>query len=159
MALEEPAPPVILKELLSFSGRDKIATVIGTEANAHHTVWCSSNVNTRGMDLLTCCASANLHFGNVSNKPTFKTRKREEVLDLILINRNAENCISDWHVRDVPSFSDHMYIRFRVQSGTKRTKMIRNVRRICWNKYANELDHRLHDLNSTPVSISSVDDV
>ena len=37
--------------------------------------------------------------------------------------------------------------------------MIRNVRRTCWNKYANELDHRLHDLNSTPVSISSVDDI
>ena len=95
----------------------------------------------------------------MGNKPTFRTRKREEVLDLTLMNRNAENCISDWHVSDVPSFSDHMYIRFRVQSGTKRTKMIRNVRRTCWNKYANELDHRLHDLNSTPVSISSVDDI
>ena len=59
----------------------------------------------------------------------------------------------------MPSFSDHMCIRFRVQSGTKRTKVIRNVRRTCWNKYASELDHRLHDLNSKPVSISSVDDI
>ena len=50
---------------------------------------------------------------NVGSKPTFRTRKRE-VLNLTLINRNAENCISDWHVSDVPSFSDHMYIRFRV---------------------------------------------
>ena len=158
MALEEPAPPVILKELLSFSDRDKIPTVIGTDANAHHTVWGSSNANTRGMDLFMYCASANLPFCNVGNKPTFRTRKRE-VLDLTLMNRNAENCISDWHVSDVPFFSDHMYIRFRVQSGTKKTKMIRNVRRTCWNKYANELDHRLHDLNSTPVSISSVDDI
>ena len=31
--------------------------------------------------------------------------------------------------------------------------------RVCWNKYANELDQRLHDLNGTPVSISSVDDI
>ena len=38
MALEEPTPPVILKELLSFSDRDKIPTVTGTDANAHHTV-------------------------------------------------------------------------------------------------------------------------
>ena len=128
MALEEPAPPVILIELLSFSDRDKIPTVTGTDANAHHTVWGSSNVNTRGMDLLMYCASANLHFCNVGNKPTFTTRKRE-VLDLTSIDRNAENCISDWHVNEVPSFSDHMYIRFRVQSGTKRTKMIRKVRR------------------------------
>ena len=114
MALEEPAPPVILKELLSFSDRDNIPTVIGTDANAHHTVWGSSNVNQRGMDLLTYCASANLHFCNSGNKPTFRTRKREEVLGLTLINRNAGNCIRDWHVSDVLSFSDHMYIRFRV---------------------------------------------
>ena len=94
MALKELAPPVILKELLSFSDRDKIPIVIGTDANAHHTVWGFSNVNTRGMDLLMFCASANLHICNVGSKPTFRTRKRE-VLDLTLINRNAENCISD----------------------------------------------------------------
>ena len=159
MALEEPAPPVIRKELLSFSDKDNIPTVIGTDANAHHTVWGSSNVNQRDMDALTYCASANLHFCNMGNKPTFRTRKREEVLDLTLINRNAGNCIRDWHVSNVPSFSDHMYIRFRVRSSTKRTKIIRNVRRTCWNKYANELDQRLHDLNGTPVGISSVDDI
>ena len=32
--------------------------------------------------------------------------QREEVLDLTLINRNAENCISDWHVSDGAS---HLY--------------------------------------------------
>ena len=119
MALKEPAPPVILKELLLFNNKNRSFTVMGTDANAHHTVWGSSNVNTRGMDLLMYCASANLHFRIVGKKPTFRTRKRDEVLDLTLINRNAEKCISDWHVTDVPSFSDHIYIRYRVQSGTK----------------------------------------
>ena len=114
MALKEPAPPVILKKLLlSFSDRDKIPTVIRTDVNAHHTVWGSFNVNTRGMNLLMYCACANLHFCNVGNKPTFRTRKKE-VLDLTLINRNTQNCIRDWHDSDVPSFSDHMYIMFRV---------------------------------------------
>ena len=65
MALEEPAPPVILKELLSFSDRDKISTAIETDANAHRTVWSSFNVNTRGMNLLMHCANANVHFCNV----------------------------------------------------------------------------------------------
>ena len=86
MALEEPAPPVILKKLRFHSVRDKIPTVIGTDANAHHTVWGSSNVNTRGMNLLKYCATANLLICNVGNKPTFRTRKREEVLDLTQIN-------------------------------------------------------------------------
>ena len=78
VALEEPAPSVILKELLSFSDRDKIPTVIGTDANAHHTVWGSSNVNTRGMDLLMYFARANLHICNVGNKPTFRARKEKK---------------------------------------------------------------------------------
>ena len=110
MALEQPVPPVILKELLSFRDENNIPAEIGTNANAHHTVWGSYNVNTRGMDLLTYCASANLNFCNVGNKPTFRSRKREEVLHLTLINRNVANCIRNWHVSDVPSFSDHMHI-------------------------------------------------
>ena len=78
MALEEPTPPVILKELLSFSDRDKIPTVIATDANAHHSVWGSSNVNTRGIDLLMFCASANLHICNVGNKLTFGKKKKKK---------------------------------------------------------------------------------
>ena len=77
MALEELAPPAILKELLSFSDSDKFPTVIGTDANAHHTLWGFFNVNTRGIYLLLYCASANLEFCNVGNKPTLRTRKRE----------------------------------------------------------------------------------
>ena len=126
---EEPAPPEVLKELVAFSNKDKIPLVIGTDANAHHTVWGSTYVNPRGLELFMYCASANLYFCNVGNKPTFKTKIREEELDLTLTNRNAWNCIKDRHVSDVPSFSDHVYIRFTVQSSTKRTKMIRNVRR------------------------------
>ena len=78
MALEEPAPPVILKELLSFSDRDKIPTVIGIDVYAYHTVWGSSNVNTRGMDLLMFCASANLHICNVGNKPPSQREKEKK---------------------------------------------------------------------------------
>ena len=89
MAQEEPAPPETLKELVAFSDKEKIPLVIGTDANAHHTVWGSTNVNPRGLELLMYCASANLYFCNVGNKPTFRTKTREEVLDLTLTNRNA----------------------------------------------------------------------
>ena len=58
----------------------------------------------------------------------------------------------------MPSFSDHMYIRFTVQSSTKKTKMIRNIRRTSWNKYVSELEQRLSELNRVPVNISSIND-
>ena len=38
------------------------------KSNAHQTIWGSSNVNPRGVDLLAYCVSADLNFCNVDNK-------------------------------------------------------------------------------------------
>ena len=63
------------------------------------------------------CASADLNFCNGGDKPTFRTKTREEILDLTLVNRCAWDRVVGWHVSNVPSFSDHMrYIRLQVKS-------------------------------------------
>ena len=36
----------------------QISTIVGTDANAHHTILESSNINLRGEDLLVYCVSA-----------------------------------------------------------------------------------------------------
>ena len=59
MAVEEPAPPNLLKNLLVFTEIEQIPTILGTDANAHHTIWGSSDINPRGKDLLAAyCAGA-----------------------------------------------------------------------------------------------------
>ena len=78
--------------------------------------------------------------------------------------KHLQLCIRDWHVSDVPSFSDHMYIRFTVQSSTKRTKMIRKTLDVLLGitsrpKYVSELEQRLRELNGVPVKILSIDDI
>ena len=160
MAGEKPVPPDALRKLLTYTETERTPTIVGTDANAHHTVWGSSNVNNRGEALLEYCMCANLNFCNVGKKPTFRTKQREEVLDLTLVNRNAWDRVYDWHVSDVPSLSDHMYIRFRIKGSIlKRKKMIRNIRRTCWDKYAEELDRRLNEQDLVSVSISSKEEV
>ena len=156
MATEEPAPPNLLRDLLVFTENERISTIAGTDANANHTIWGSSDINPRGEDLVAYCASADLNFCNVGNKPTFRTKTREEVLDLTLVNRCAWNRVVGWHFSNVPSFSDHMYIRFQVKSRIqKQAKMFRNVRRTCWNKYVNELEQKLSERTLRPVPVSS----
>ena len=91
MAAEEPAPPNLLRDLLVFTENEQIPTIVGTDANAHHTIWGSPDINPRGENLLAYCASADLNFCNVGNKPTFRTKTREEVLDLTSVNRCAWN--------------------------------------------------------------------
>ena len=68
---------------------EQIPTIAETDTNAHHTIWGPSDINPRGEDLLAYCASADLNFCNVGNKPSFRTKTREEVLDLTLVNRCA----------------------------------------------------------------------
>ena len=50
---------------------EQIPTFLGTDANAHYIKWGSSEINLRGEDLLAYCASADLNFSTVDNKPTF----------------------------------------------------------------------------------------
>ena len=102
-----------------------------TKSNAHHTIWGSSDINPRGENLLAYCGSADLNFCNVGNKPTFRTKTREEVLDLTFVNRYAWDRVVGWYVSNVPSFSNHMYIRFQVKSRIrKQAKIFRHVRRM-----------------------------
>ena len=120
---------------------EQIPTIEGTDANAHRTIWGSSDINLQGEDLLAYCISVDLNFCNIGNKPTFRTRTRDEVLDLTLVNRCACDRVVGWHVSNVLSFSDHMYIRFQVKSKIQnQAKMFQNVCRTCWNKYVNKLE-------------------
>ena len=156
MANEEPAPPEKFRELVSFCEAEKIPLIVGSDANAHHTTWGSSNVNDRGEHLLAYCACNNLEICNVGQKPTFRTSVREEVLDLTLANCQAWGLVRGWHVSDVPSFSDHMYIRFAVKGGAERSvKLIRNVRRTCWTRYTEGLERKILELNCAPEITSS----
>ena len=61
---------------------EQIPSIVGIDTNAHHTMWGSSDINPRGGDLLAYCVSADLNFCDVGNKPTIRTKAREEVLDL-----------------------------------------------------------------------------
>ena len=58
IAAEEPAPRNLLRDLLLFTENKQIPTIVGADANAHHTIWGSSDINSRGEDLLACCATA-----------------------------------------------------------------------------------------------------
>ena len=114
--LQRRKPNRSLQIFREFSGvflhnfkNEQIPTIVGTDANAHHIIWRSFNINPRGEDLLACCVSADLNFYNVGSKPTFRTKTREEVLDLTLVNRCAWVRVVGWHVSNVLSFSDHMY--------------------------------------------------
>ena len=85
---------------------------MGGDVNAHHTVWGSTDTNSRGEKLLEFIASTSMDIMNRGNSPTFVTKNRSEVLDITLATQNISNRISQWHVSNEDSLSDHREINF-----------------------------------------------
>ena len=87
---------------------EQIPSIVGTDSNAHHSIWGSSDINPREKDLLAYCVCADLNFCNVGNKPTFRTKTREEVLDLTVVDRCAWDRVVGWHVSNAQSIHSTM---------------------------------------------------
>jgi hypothetical protein len=77
-------------------------------------------------------ASSNLNILNQSNKPTFVVRNRQEVIDLTLGTNRIGDLVSNWHVSDDPSSSDHRYICFQIHNIKVEKSTYRNPKRTNW---------------------------
>lgn len=120
--------------------------LIGCDANAHHTVWGSTDINVRGESLLEFILKEQIHIANRGNRPTFANEVREEVLDLTLCSDTLADNISDWNVSDEPSMSDHMNIKFKIDNEIDSKKRGFSKRFVDWKKYSELFTDRVKDL-------------
>lgn len=128
-------PPKVVCDLIEYSTTRKMFTLIGCDANSHHTFWGSTDTNSRGESLLDFIIENNLAILNKGSEPTFETRNRKEVLDITLCTRSKNIQISDWKVVKEISFSDHKYIEFKINIGQIRPSVFRNPKRANWDKF------------------------
>jgi hypothetical protein len=111
---DEPPPSKEVKDIIDYCYSRKKQLIIGCDANAHHTLWGSTGVNPRGESLMEYLVSLNLYILNCGNEPTFMVSNRKEVIDLTLGTNEIANLVSNWHVSDETSLSDHRYICFQL---------------------------------------------
>ena len=65
------------------------------------------------------CVSVDLNFCNVRNRPTFRTKAHQDVLNLTLVNRCVWDRVVGWHVGNIldPSRMTHILgSRFKLES-------------------------------------------
>ena len=131
--------------------------LIGCDANAHHKLWGSSDINSRGKSLLDFISTTNLTILNVGTTPTFVTKTRSEVIDVTLASPGMSGLVGGWRVSNTPSFADHRWICYEIK-GTRTEKIsVRNPRRARWDEYASETKKHLTSL--ADITISSVSEV
>ncbi len=141
---EQELPPTKeLKDLISSGRANGSHLILGCDANAHHTLWGSTDINPRGEALLQFIMEYNLDILNVGNKPTFVNSRRKEVLDITLATNLVSEQVSDWKVSDEISGSDHRFICFKINGLGYTTEKYRNPRKANWESYRTDLDSNL----------------
>ncbi len=125
------AVPLQLENLLQ-TGRDK-RIIIGSDTNAHSSLWGCEENNPRGDMLELFIAEHNLSIHNRGREPTFVTSRANSIIDVTLTNPRAEALISDWRVNTSTSCSDHLYLEYAISlSPHKELSSHMNLRKGLW---------------------------
>jgi hypothetical protein len=136
---DEPLPSKGLREVVDYCSRNKLQLIVGCDANAHHIIWGRTDINPRGECLMEYLVSTNLSILNKGNEPTFVISNRKEVIDLTLGTNKIGDLVTNWHVSDETSLSDHRYIVFQVGDLEVIRLTYRNPKRTNWESYQEDL--------------------
>ena len=151
-------PSDLLVRLVDFCEYNKLPLVVAADANAHHTVWGSSDCNRRGKALLDYIGSTSLCVCNVGTEPSFVVQNRKEVIDITLSSFDCAHRISRWNVSSDISFSDHKYIEFDFMFNDSEPQALsRNVRNTDWDVFAQHTDSRLEQCKEESMPTSPAD--
>ena len=129
--------------------------IIGCDANAHHTVWGSTDINEGGEILLEVLLRNYISIMNVGTSPTFVTSVRREVLDLTLTTRFIGDRIEGWKVSEELMQSDHRMLVFNLKVSGLVESRYRNPRATDWDIYYDLLTSKMSFLSFD--AIESVD--
>jgi hypothetical protein len=154
---DELPPSKEMKDIIDYCYGRKKQLIIGCDTHAQHTLWGSTGVNPRGESLMENLVSSNLNILNCVNELTFVVSNRKEVIDLTLGTYQIANLVSNWHVSDETSLSDHRYICFQIVNISINQVTYRNPRRTNWESYKDDLKGNLEILPRNMRTIKDID--
>ena len=155
---EKNDPTEELAKVADYARKQKAELLIGCDANAHHTAWGSTDINERGEKLNDFLLINRLELLNKGREPTFVTRARQEVLDITFATKNLARHITNWHVRNDTSMSDHRQISFELLTTiASRPTIFRNPRHTNWENYRENLKRNLEMIPKTIKTQESLD--
>ncbi len=153
-------PPEDVKRLIDWCQTHGKHLILGCDANAHHTVWGSTDINDRGKRLLDYACSTDstqLDILNRGSKPTFINAIRREVLDVTFASAFISHAVSDWRVLDTSSMSDHQYVAFDVEASKIKTMWCRVPKSTDWILYNELLKQELQGLKYNIATAEELD--
>lgn len=158
LAYDGPVPTRELERVVDACKANGTNLLIGCDANSHHIVWGSSDINIRGRKLLEYMNATDLTILNRGCRPTFVNKVREEVIDLTLCSPGVESVISDWHVSTEVSLSDHQTIVFYINADVMKPTPFRNPRKTDWPSFGKKVEWRLGKWNKEVMNTRDIEE-
>ena len=135
--------PVVLLNLVRHCARQGIELIIGTDSNAHHTIWGDKLIDKRGEMVLDFIIDSDLEILNRGYTPTFVRQNSATVIDLTLASKEIHDSIKNWKVSNVESLSDHRHIRYELKNNGNEFETFRLPEATDWAIYLAELKDNL----------------
>lgn len=83
-----------MEDLEDYCTSRNLQLIMGCEANAHHTIWGSTDKNRRGENLFEFIIGHNREILNLGSKPAYVNSTREQVIDIALCTQFTKSKIS-----------------------------------------------------------------
>ena len=156
-----PVPPAEHKKAITLSTTTNHPIISGFDSNSHHFCWGSPahKTDARGEDLLQYLDTNNLTIINSGTKPTYvNSRGHSSHIDITVADDRALPLVSDWHVSDEESGSDHRLIKFKINLTTNnQPRQTRNCKDTDWQALNDQLSNnpKLTNILNHPITTSS----
>lgn len=140
MDREKPCPPPLLHRVAAYATKYNYPLVIGTDSNAHSSLWGSrmSDVTgrNRGDALVESLLREDLHVLNRNSVKTFDNGRWSNAIDLTIANNQGADLVRQWQTCHIHCHTDHIPITFRL-GGTNSSNMrsFYNPKRTDWKQY------------------------
>lgn len=148
----DDVPPPEVAAFVSHCRKQNKAFIIGCDANAHHTIWSSTGINSRGEALFDYISQNDIDICNKGNCPTFVNAIREEVLDLTLCSSKLSDSIKNWQVSDEISLSDHKQILFEFTAKDILKETFRDPRKTNWELFCSRIEAQKESISNNIAS-------
>ena len=150
--------PIVLLNLMRMCLRENTELLIGTDSNAHHTIWGDKSIDRRGEMVLDFIIENDLEILNRGYTPTFLRQNSGTVIDLTLATKDVVNSIENWRVSNVESLSDHRHIRYELVGKDVEIETIRVPENTDWSIYPDELKDNLLNARRSIYDITDLED-
>ena len=157
--------PQKLIELTEFVNTNNKSLIIGTDSNAHSTIYGNKITDERGEMIENYILSNKLVILNDGIIPTYvkESTGAETFIDLTIITKDLVEQIKDWRVNPDCSFSDHKYIYFTLNTDKNMDQIMTsvqclNIDKCDWSKFKKHFNKLSEKLPTKIESSSSMDE-